>query len=180
VRDPLQGQILVLDGHDAAGKSTLVGLLSDRLGAQVVKPFAGPLGDLIAWLWGDGRFEEADMVARLAVERANQVSARAVFDRHWLSLFTVLPERMWERWLPLPPTVLCWADVETTCRRLEIRGEPVGDRAAHEYYVDRYRVLAERLGVPIVDTAASSEEDCVEEILGLWPNLGYHTTLRQG
>jgi hypothetical protein len=159
VSDPV---VFVLDGHDAAGKTTLAALLAERTGARLVRPFEGKLGKLIAWSWGRGDFEVADTIARASVrkELASNGDARAlVFDRHWLSLFTVLPRRLHDAWQPLPPTVLCWTDVETTCRRLAERGEEVGDVRTHAHYCAVYRELAAEHGVPVVDTTRLGVEE---------------------
>lgn len=155
----------MLDGHDAAGKTTLARLLAERVDAEVIQPFTGTLGDLIAWLWTHERYEEADSLARTALERAYERlggAPRVVFDRHWLSLFSVLPERLWESWMPPPPTILCWVDTETTCRRLVERGEPVGSRGEHAHYVARYRALARRFRVPLLDTSERTIDECLD------------------
>ncbi|MDQ5821773.1 MAG: AAA family ATPase [Actinomycetota bacterium] len=161
-------RIVVLDGHDASGKSTLAPLLASSLGGAYAQPFAETLGDLIAWLWGSERFEEANDVAHLAVERAlaqGDETTPLVFDRHWLTLFTVLPERLHASWLPLPLTVLCWTDGATTARRLAQRSEPVGDLAQHEHYCRLYRELALVHDVPILDTTALSVQAAVDRLV---------------
>ena len=43
-------QILVLDGHDGAGKTILAHLLADYFRGKYVKPFNNDLGDMIMWL----------------------------------------------------------------------------------------------------------------------------------
>jgi adenylate kinase family enzyme len=162
---PLAAEALVLDGHDGTGKTTLARLLAERVGAEVVQPFTGTLGDLIAWHWTNERYEEADSLARTALERVYERldgTPRVVFDRHWLSLFSVLPEPLWESWTPLPPTILCWVDTETTCRRLVERGEAVGPRDEHAYYVARYRALARRFRVPLLDTSKRTVDECLD------------------
>jgi energy-coupling factor transporter ATP-binding protein EcfA2 len=62
-------RIVVLDGHDGCGKSTLNEFLARHIGATVVGPFADTLGDHIAWLWQHQRFTEAGALARASVER---------------------------------------------------------------------------------------------------------------
>ncbi len=110
--NPVTEQVIVLDGHDGAGKSTLVALLQQRLGGVTVKPFNDSLGDLLVWLIAQQRFDLANQLALQSVEkglRSTTGEGPRWFDRHWLSLFTLLPESCFESWMPLPPTVLCWA-----------------------------------------------------------------------
>jgi hypothetical protein len=164
-------RIIVLDGHDGAGKSTLCALLARRLGGHVVKPFDGKLGDFIGWLWADGRFEEADVTARLAIERDIALAPAdgpLILDRHWLSLYTVLPEPLFPRWEPRPFTILCSADLPTTLERLRRRGEDPGDPHEHRYYIDLYKRLADRFEVPVIETTGLDPEDALGEIVRLW------------
>jgi energy-coupling factor transporter ATP-binding protein EcfA2 len=162
------GNVIVLDGHDGAGKSTLVRLLQQRLGGVTVKPFNDSLGDLLVWLIAEQRFDLANQLALQSVEKGlNCADGDGLrwFDRHWLSLFTLLPESCWEAWMPLPPTVLCWANPEVTVQRLVARGEPAGDMEEHRYFCQRYRDLAERFGVPVVDTSETTPEEAIERVL---------------
>jgi thymidylate kinase len=166
--------VLVLDGHDAAGKTTLATLLAERTEAHLIRPFEGKLGKLIAWAWGRGEFELADTIARASVRKelaSNGDAPALVFDRHWLSLFTVLPRSFHERWRPLPPTVLCWADVETTCRRLAERGEDVGDVSEHEHYCAVYLDLAAEHEVPVVDTTSLELERAYDAVAARFEEL---------
>ena len=85
-------EIIVLDGHDGAGKSTIGSLLAERLGGLQVKPYTDSLGDMLSWLWQKSHFELVDELARLAIEKVieeNPGSTLLIFDRHWLSMFTV-------------------------------------------------------------------------------------------
>ena len=160
-------RIVVLDGHDGAGKSSLCAHLAAKHGGHVIKPFNDSLGDLIGWLWGRGRFVESEQVALLAIERelANAPSQGLLFfDRHWLSLYTVLPEAQFPRWEPRPFTILCWADLPTTIERLTARGEEVGDLDEHRHYIELYAILARRFDVPIVDTTRMTLSRATEAI----------------
>jgi len=159
--------IVVIDGHDGAGKTTLATKLAAELNGRYVKPFGGSLGDMIAWLWQRSRFREADALARAALEMAIAESKEdeiLVFDRHWLTMYSVLPEEYWPGWEPRPRrTILCWCDVPTTVERLTARGEPAGEISVHAYYCDVYADLARRFQIPIIDTSALGPDDTLDQ-----------------
>jgi thymidylate kinase len=168
-RLPIRPQI-VLDGHDGAGKTTLAQMLAQAIGGCYVKPFNNTLGDLIIWLYRNKRYEQVDNLAVWALEKVYKDHAHEsllIFDRHWLCIFTLLPNEYYERWLPLPPTVLCWTNLETTIKRLEARGETVGPIERHQHYCERYRDLATQYNVPLIDTTHCSSEEALEQILSL-------------
>jgi hypothetical protein len=162
-------RLVVLDGHDAAGKSTLAGLIARHYGWRHVRPFAGELGDFIAWSYRSRRYRLANEVALGAVARVldeNRDAPGLVFDRHWLCMFTVLPPGFRRAWRDRPPTILIWADPETTAIRQRERSEPV-DEALNDYYCRVYRELADRYRVPVVDTSRASLQDSLAECLAL-------------
>ena len=161
-------EIIVLDGHDGAGKSTIGSLLAERLGGLQVKPYTDSLGDMLSWLWQKSHFELVDELARLAIEKVieeNPGSTLLIFDRHWLSMFTVLPESFYEKWYPIPTTILCWADEETTIRRLRERGESIVEDDMHAHYCRLYKSLAERYGIPVIDTSLRTAEVSAQLIM---------------
>ncbi|MCK9495591.1 MAG: hypothetical protein M0R75_08855 [Dehalococcoidia bacterium] len=166
--------ILVIDGHDGAGKTSIAQRLDPEYG-RYVKPFGGTLGDHIAWLAGkartsDERWAEVDATARAAVESVLEQHAdaeRLIFDRHWLSMFTLLPEAYRLAWYPVPHTVLCWTSLDVTLHRLDRRGEALGDVAAHRHYIEAYADLAARYRVPVVDTSELTPEEATAEVVRL-------------
>ena len=160
--------IIALDGHDGAGKTTLAHMLAEHLEGQYVKPYSDSLGDMIAWLYRRNNMELADLLSRTAVEKViddNPSPKVLVFDRHWLSMFTVLPQKYHDQWRPLPPTILCWANLETTYRRLIERGESIEKREKHEYFCSLYKELAVTNQIPIVDTSFQSIDKSLDQIL---------------
>jgi cytidylate kinase len=159
-------RIVVLDGHDGCGKSTLNEFLARHIGATVVEPFADTLGDHIAWLWQLQRFTEADTLARASVERVlAKHPGKLVFDRHWATMFTVLPEELWVRRGSLPRTVICTRDLATVVERLARRAESIGDRDQHAYYPGRYVEVAGCCPRHLIlDTGKADTDACLSEI----------------
>lgn len=160
--------IIAIDGHDGAGKTTLATNLAKHLNCKYVKPFNNSLGDMIAWLWQNEHFRVADEIARLAVRRILEEEAEEsclVFDRCWLTMFTVLPEEYFSNWHPLISTILCWTDVDTTLRRLDERGEDATNVLIHEHYCKLYKSLATRFDVPILDTSRSTTDESLERLI---------------
>lgn len=161
-------KILVLDGHDGAGKTTLAQALAAKIDGKYVKPFNDSLGDMIAWLYKKKNYELTDIVSRTAIEKIydeNKEVNCLIFDRHWLSMFTVLPEKYFKNWGNLPKTFLCWADMETTHKRLIDRGEKILKDDNHQYYCYLYKKLAQEYGVTIIDTTKNTVEESLEIIL---------------
>lgn len=169
-------RIIAFDGHDGCGKSTLAGEVARHIGGQVVKPYSDTLGDHIAWLWGKSRFRAADALARASVERMLERAdpdRPIVFDRHWASLYTVLPEEMWPAWRPLPPTIICHADTDVIMERLRQRGESPGEREEHEHYGRLYVSLAKLTSESLLlDTSLASVADSTRQVLRFLDGLG--------
>jgi thymidylate kinase len=158
--------ILALDGHDGSGKTSIAAGVAARLNANVVKPFNAGLGDYIAHLWGASRYAEADRAARFALRLALETEGNLVFDRHWMTMATVLPAKYLEAWRPFPTTVLCWTDLSTTLERLARRGEDIGDVGYHRHYIPKYLRIAHQTGVSVVETTELSVDQAVERVLG--------------
>jgi len=160
--------IIALDGHDASGKTTLSKMLATKLNGKYIKPFSDSLGDLIAWSFRNEKLKLANDIALAAVEKEiqlNQEHNYLIFDRHWLTMFTVLPQDFFSQWQDKPTTILCWADVETTNKRLDERDEPK-DQWCNEHYCKLYKDLAEEYGVFTVNTSGDSDiDERLKEIL---------------
>ena len=154
-------KILVLEGHDGAGKTTLGVRLAEVLGGVHGRPFAGTLGALQLWCGERGDAEFTGELARRAIAYTTEQHRDApvlVFGRHWMTVCTLLPEALWERWLPPPPTALCVASLPVTLARLGARDEPQESIEAHRRYMALYRTMAERHGAEVIDTSGAVEE----------------------
>jgi len=146
--------LLAIDGHAVSGKSTLATIVAHRLGGTVVRPFDEEKAARLLGYAAQNRFDELerDTCAILRDAEGSAVRRPAVFDRHWLTVLVHLPDGYAEHWRHRSPTYLCWCDLETTLARLCARVAHEPDREAHAWFVARYRELAERLGVPLIDT----------------------------
>lgn len=161
-------RIVALDGHDGAGKTTLANILANKLNGKYVKPYNDSLGDMIAWTYKNNKYDLTDLFSRTAIEKVydeNKNSDYLIFDRHWLSMFTVLPEKYYINWHNLPKTFLCWADIKTTHKRLLEKGEEILEIDKHEYYCDLYKKLALRYNIDIIDTSIYNVDESIRIIM---------------
>lgn len=166
-----ESSLLVLDGHDGSGKTTLAVRLADALGAHYVRPFGPPAGERLLELSAQRLYEET---LELGCQAVAQAAAAApdrtrVFDRHWMTVLSLLPEEYWDRFDPMPPTLLCWSDLETTIARLAERDGTSADAAAvreHEHYLDRYMRLADRFGQQVLRTDRLAPDEAFESARG--------------
>lgn len=161
--------MLVLDGHDGAGKSTLSRRLATELGGVWVRPFSGSGGESMLAAAESGDEASAAEMATAAVEGAMAAKGGSplIFDRHWMTVFTLVGEEHYGAWMPLPPTVLCWIDLESTLGRLAERREAPQTSSYHERYLRLYRSLAKRFACPILRTDRLSVEESLDRLV-LW------------
>lgn len=159
----IERAIIVLDGHDGAGKTTLAGLLAETLEGAHLRPFGGKVGSQMLYLAAKGDFTSLSGLARCAVDRMLACTKKSViiFDRHWMTIFTLIPEKLWIDWLPLPPTTLCWAPLDTTIERLSHRREQTCGREHHRRYLHLYEELGRRYDCNLLRTDLNSIEDSV-------------------
>lgn len=155
--------MLALDGHDASGKTTLSKRLAQELGGVVVRPFSGKYGKALELAASS---EEIWSVAMEAIGCAsNPKSPLEIWDRYLLTPLSMVPQRASECRGASRTTILCWSDLDTTMRRLEERGEGGEGRAWHLQYLNLYRTLAEKLGIPILRTDQGTVDEIFQKLL---------------
>jgi hypothetical protein len=166
-------KVIVIDGHDGAGKTTIASRLADRLGGTYARPFAPPVGAELSELRDRGLTDLMDRHAREAVARvvASTDSHLLVFDRHWPTVLTLgcmhARYALDPAWFPLPPTVICWTDVETTRRRHHERGEVTFPLSVDSYYCSAFRSVALEYDLPVVETTNTSADEAVDRVVAM-------------
>jgi hypothetical protein len=164
--------IVALDGHDASGKTTLARRLAAALGGTPVRPFAGAAGARLLALAA----RDPEGAARFGWETIATAATEArgdalVFDRHWITVCSLLPALMWQPAVPLPPTALCWAALEPTLARLAQRDEPAEPVAEHVRYLASYEELGRRFHCLVVRTDQESEDQSLARLV-TWVEQG--------
>ena len=167
-----QRLIFALDGHDAAGKTTLASAVADRIGGHYGRPFHGVLGSALLRAGESGDVNELIAIGSRAINALVEEDSQAeplVLDRGWMTVASLvkpqdLPKffETWKRWIP---TALCWADLGTTLERLKGRTEPEESESIHRHYLATYWALAEHSKCPVVRTDLYSEEECIEYLV---------------
>jgi len=162
---------VAFDGHDGAGKTTLAKLLVSEIDGVFVRPFANNNGvSLIdAFEKGDNNFTM--QLGRSLIQDVynNHSKKTLVFDRHWMTVLSLIDEKYWANWSYFPQTILCWADLKTTKERLNIRAERKYDESYHKYYLGIYKKLAEKFNILVIDTSNMSTPHCLNKIIS-WVN----------
>src|SRR5258708_5885980 len=137
--------LLAVDGHDGAGKTTLAIKLAERLRADYVRPFGGAAGARLVEMAARDPEGSVQFAKGLVSEATDTARGDVlVFDRHWMTVSTLIPEALWDVWRPVPPTVLCWADLCSTLARLSERKEKEATIGEHSRYLRLYWDLANR------------------------------------
>ena len=151
--------VLVFDGHDGSGKTSLARRVAELCGASYARPFGGERGERLFALASAGFYDEANRHALECVRDAQSGGGATVFDRHWMTAFTLLPEAYWEAWSPLPRTILCRTDVDTTLSRLAQREVRGAGEDSHERWIAKYGSLAARFNCEVLDTTQTDIDE---------------------
>lgn len=161
--------IIVFDGHDASGKTTLSRCLSEALNAPLVKPFAGTVGQEIKRLTAEKRFKELEEYAKdilLNFEKKFHDEKYIVFDRHWLTILTLLPNYEFKTNFITPKTFVCHSDLDTTIKRLNERKDGKENEWDHEYYINLYKELGVKYNCVIIDTTPNPDpKDIIDNLI---------------
>ncbi|MBK6699592.1 MAG: hypothetical protein IPG55_06760 [Saprospiraceae bacterium] len=161
--------LIAFDGHDGSGKTTLSKMFAEKTDTIYVRPFSGDMGTRLLEL---AEKKDFDSVSKFGADIINNIYARykneiLVFDRHWMTVFSLLPEKYWynEVWLPLPKTILCYVDLRTTLSRLKNRMEEEFDRDYHNNYLAIYMKLGSYFKVDVLRTDQFGISECLNKII---------------
>lgn len=150
--------IIAIDGHDGSGKTTISKLLAETIKGKYVKPFSGDIGDLIVWSSKNEKFQFLEDLAFNAIQHTidnNSNEPILIFDRHWLSIASLLPSAKIDRQFIKPITFLCWANIDTTLERLFIRCDDQENAWDNKKYCDLYHKLGFENNAILIDTSNS-------------------------
>jgi thymidylate kinase len=93
--------IIAIDGYDGSGKTTIALQISKRINGTYVKSYNNDLGRVIWSLINDEEYELASLIARTACRKEAERYKDApyvIFDRHWMTMFTLIPEEFLDSW----------------------------------------------------------------------------------
>ena len=161
--------ILAFDGHDGSGKTTLCKAIAEQLGGIYVRPFGGSNGIDLIEAADDKDYLSVLKIGLNSIKEVekNYSNSILVFDRHWMTVLSLVPEEYWKKWEEYPPTILCWADLSTTKERLATRIEKKFDDEYHKYYLKRYVALKDFKQSKLINTGENNIQSCLNEI-SLW------------
>lgn len=165
--------VYALDGHDGAGKTTLARWFASAVGGVYHRPFQGKLGAQLLKAANLRDFQTVIAIGKQGIYNALSVAGSCrplILDRAWMTVASLLPwdefSSSWDLWIP---TVLCWADLDTTLERLAQRTEEPESIDTHNHYIQVYRSLAEHSNSYIIRTDVSAMSQC-HELLIRWYN----------
>lgn len=161
--------ILIFDGHDGTGKTTLAKALSKVINAQYLRPFEGKTGEALIEAANAEDFDKVITIGRMAIHtKIDSVTTHKplIFDRHWLTVLSLLPETYQKCWPYQDKTYsfLCTAPLQTVKERLHTRKEKKFEDTYHSHYLKKYQELAAKCNVQILDTQKKSVEELIKDL----------------
>jgi deoxyadenosine/deoxycytidine kinase len=166
--------ILVIDGHDGSGKTTLSKKLAQRLDGIYIRPYGAPFGAKLMCAAQNKDYGMVLDIGKQALEQSLQPfknsDCRAfIFDRLWITLFTLIPKEFHARWDARYHTIICWANLDTTIYRINSRNEQKYSEDWHRRYLSLYKPLAHEHQCALLNTSELNEVDALDK-LALWAN----------
>lgn len=174
--------VLALDGHDGSGKTTLAKSLATEIGGTYIRPYAEPFGSQLLSLAESKQYDALIEVGSEAIAYAlKNVPSQGtlIFDRFWVTLFTLLPPSHYSRWQIRPATAVIWADLDTTLSRLATRDEATYDQQWHEHYIQLYQELSTYPNCIRVPTHQLNETQALQRLIR-WAHEQETTLIQKG
>lgn len=146
---------IVFDGHDGTGKSTLSQLTANYCGGIYVRPFGGQEDLNLIKASEDKDYQRTINIGYNAIDLIDDQYCNSilVFDRHWMTVLSLVEPNYWSSWTIYPPTILCWTNIQSTKDRLRNRKEKQYSDAYHIEYLEIYKTIAATFGSFILDTS---------------------------
>lgn len=159
--------IIAIEGHDGVGKTSLCNTLAEKMNARIVRPFAGNTGNLILQLSREKHFDRLIEAASGSIQNHynRHEGELLIFDRHWITVFTLIPEPYRKKWTDFPLTVLLYADPATVKKRLDTRNEDPLPDEYHRYYLRQYLEIAHSHSCLCLDTARLPVDELAEKVI---------------
>jgi thymidylate kinase len=158
----MTNKIISIDGHDGVGKTTLCQLLAKQLNGIYVRPFGGVVGNAIIQLADEKKYTDLLELATKTMQDlyGKYQNALLIFDRHWITIFSLLPKSYWQQWHNFPKTFLVTASLTTIKQRLAHRAEKQFADAYHIHYLETYLAIAKTFHC----TCLASDEQTPEQL----------------
>ena len=163
---------IILDGHDAVGKTTigkkLVSQLKlEALKAEWVEPYAIYNGEKLIDLYIKKDYEG---IIKFTKERFYFIQKKysdndiLVFDRMWLTAITLLPPSLRMEIPIIGHNILLWIDEKTTLERLTKRTN-FDNAWEHKKYCDLYLELANKYSIKVINTSINNIASTIDNIM---------------
>jgi thymidylate kinase len=158
----MTNKVISIDGHDGVGKTTLCQLLTKQLNGIYVRPFGGVVGTDIIQLAEEEKYNDLLELATTTMQDlySKDQNTLLIFDRHWITIFSLLPKSYWQQWHDFPKTFLVTASLTTIKQRLTDRVEKQFSDTYHTFYLETYLAIAKKFHC----TCLSSDKQTPEQL----------------
>jgi hypothetical protein len=97
-------------------------------------------------------------------ERSDYPSG-VVFDRLHASSLSLFPESDWPDKLDCrTQPIILWCSIDATLKRVSQRGRDLWSSSEHSYFIEKFRKLAERYSLRLIDTSAKTPDAIASEL----------------
>ncbi|MBQ0733512.1 AAA family ATPase [Aquimarina celericrescens] len=161
--------IIALDGHDGVGKTTLAKQLVEQHNGIYVRPFGGKSGIDLIEAADNQYFDKVSAIGKQAINEAMLAyidhTRPLIFDRHWITVLSLLPEHNRICWPHPIYSFLCSAELTTIKSRLSKRtSEKQFEDAYHSHYLNTYLKIAKVCGSTVIETDHISITGALQKI----------------
>ncbi|CAK2488229.1 putative Thymidylate kinase [Vibrio crassostreae] len=164
-------KIVIIDGNDGTGKTTLATKLADTLSGIYVKPFqvADPL---LIWLHKSNKYDEFTQVAKLCLTKAiddNMDESVIVMDRGWPTALSVTDLSFEEQYEIHEKTIVLTASTSEIINRHNSRGEVISLDYLTRFNENVKKVI-DKFNLDVIDTTNKNLDSTLEAALRIITN----------